>query len=31
MRKIFQQLILSGFCLAIGAGAASAENIVIKG
>ncbi|MDO9228897.1 MAG: phosphate ABC transporter substrate-binding protein [Syntrophales bacterium] len=31
MRKFFQQLILSGFCLAIGAGAAFAENIVIKG
>ena len=31
MRKFFQQLILGGFCLAIGAGAAFAENIVIKG
>lgn len=31
MRKFFQQLILSGFCLAIGAGTTFAENIVIKG
>jgi len=31
MRKFFQQLILGGLCLAIGAGAAFAENIVIKG
>jgi phosphate transport system substrate-binding protein len=31
MRKLFQQLILSGFCLAMGAGTAFAENIVIKG
>lgn len=31
MRKLFQQLMLGGFCLAIGAGAALAENIVIKG
>lgn len=31
MRKFFQQLILGGFCLAIGAGTAFAENIVIKG
>jgi phosphate transport system substrate-binding protein len=31
MRKLFQQLILGGFCLAIGAGAVFAENIVIKG
>lgn len=31
MRKLFQQLILGGFCLAIGAGTAFAENIVIKG
>jgi phosphate transport system substrate-binding protein len=31
MRKLFQQLILGGFCLAIGVGAAFAENIVIKG
>jgi len=31
MRNFFQQLILGGFCLAIGAGAAFAENIVIKG
>jgi phosphate transport system substrate-binding protein len=31
MRKFFQQLILGGFCLAIGAGTAFAENMVIKG
>jgi len=31
MRKLFQQLILGGFCLAIGAGTAFAENMVIKG
>ena len=31
MRKFFQQLILGGFCLAIGAGTTFAENIVIKG
>lgn len=31
MRKLLQQLILGGFCLAAGAGALFAENIVIKG
>jgi phosphate transport system substrate-binding protein len=31
MRKFFQQLILGGLCLAIGAGTTFAENIVIKG
>jgi phosphate transport system substrate-binding protein len=31
MRKFFQQLILGGFCLAIGVGTTFAENIVIKG
>ena len=31
MRKLFRQLLMGGLCLAIGAGTAFAENIVIKG
>lgn len=31
MRSFFKQLVLSGLCLAVGTGAAFAENIVIKG